>query len=69
MATITLTSVKDPLQFALDGRLVGLNLPAGVCRSVITDFEPDAAHHTGREPGFTTGSPLAQRGHKSGCQV
>ena len=56
----------DFFQQALYGGQTGLHLPAVKRAAVVGELDANAAHHAGRDPGFTTGTPSRQRGHSSG---
>ena len=62
----TFNSGQNRFQRALNGGQAGLDLPAVKGSAVVCQIDSNAAHHTGREPGFTTGMPCRHRGQASG---
>ena len=57
---------EDFFQQALYGGQSGLHLPAVKRAAVVGELDANAAHHAGREPGLTTGTPSRHRGQSSG---
>src|SRR6266550_2643848 len=57
---------KDLFQDALNGWQAGLNLPPMKTAAIVGQLDPDAAHQSGREPGFRTGMPRWHIGQSSG---
>ena len=56
---------ENLFEAALNGGQTGLHLPSVKRAAVVGQFDLDAAHHAGREPGLVTGMPRAHRGHFS----
>ncbi len=54
------------LEKRLDRNTGRLALPPHVIRTVVLERELEVAHQVAREPGFTTGTPVAQSGHDCG---